>query len=87
MPGRYRRLVPRTYRDLITAYGLKRPNWFIGAAEQPFDPRDPALVGEIDRVVKRIEDRHGARSAGSQTTEPVRDPVRPGEGSRRVAPH
>jgi hypothetical protein len=57
MLSRYKRLVPRSHRTLIYHQGLPRPDWFVGAAEQPLDPRDPALQAQIADVERRIEQR------------------------------
>ena len=50
MFGRYMRLVPAGHRGLIKRHGVRRPNWFVGAAEQPSVPRDPSLRTDIDAV-------------------------------------
>lgn len=57
MFARYKRLVPRPQRELIAQQRLPKPNWFIGAAEQPLNPRDPALMQQIKEVKQRIRDR------------------------------
>ncbi len=57
MFARYKRLVPRPQRELIAAQRLPKPNWFVGAAEQPLNPRDPALMQQIKAVKRRIRDR------------------------------
>jgi hypothetical protein len=67
MFSRYKRLVPRAHRDLIASQGLAKPNWFVGAAEQPLDPRDSALEQQIAAVEKRIDERHRREKAGGQS--------------------
>lgn len=53
---RYRQHVPPHHRKLIGTHRLPKPNWFVGAAEQPSVPRDPALVTEIEDVKRRLRD-------------------------------
>jgi hypothetical protein len=63
MLGRYSALVPRHHRRLIRLHRLARPNWYVGAAEHPTLPRDPALVEEVERLKKRLRDHPGGAVA------------------------
>jgi len=71
---RYRRLVPPAQRQLIADHRLPLPNWFVGAAEQPLVPRDPALVEEIEAVKARIR-RRRQNEQGESVAAPVDAPV------------
>ena len=87
MLSRYKRLVPRSHRVLIFHQGLPRPDWFIGAAEQPLDPRDPALQAQIAEVEARIDARVDDRSrrTGQQSARsPQPDPISPARDQSRT---
>ena len=75
MFGRYKRLVPHTQRRLIADQRLPHPNWFVGAAEQPFLARDPELLAEVDAVEARIAARNGAdHDAAAGSDDMTEDP-------------
>jgi hypothetical protein len=71
MLGRSRRLIPVHHFRLIQRQRLPRPNWFVGAAEQPSIPRDPALVADIDRVKSALRKQVKAQVAQEHQPLPV----------------
>lgn len=73
---RYRRYVPPHHRRLIGTHRLPKPNWFVGAAEQPSVPRDPELVNEIEDVKRRLRNyRSGEQSPAPAEAPPSRATV------------
>ena len=60
MFGRYNKVVPPHQKDLIARYRLPRPNWYVGAAEQPASPVDPQLRREIDQIKSDLSGTQGA---------------------------
>jgi hypothetical protein len=68
MFSRYKRLVPPSQREVITSRGLPHPDWFVGAAEQPLDPHDPAMT----KLLRDVDDRFDRAEGGSgAAAEPV----------------
>jgi hypothetical protein len=66
MFSRYKRLVPPAQREVIVSRGLPRPDWFVGAAEQPLDPRDPGLAKLLRDVDERLDSAAGGQGAAAQ---------------------
>lgn len=66
MFGRYRRLVPWWHRRLIAAYGLPKPNWFVGSAEAPVF-MDEQMEREIAELKAALQRRHDALREEDQT--------------------
>jgi hypothetical protein len=77
MFGRYSKVVPPHQKDLIRAHGFPRPNWYVGAAEQPTAPVDPQLRKEIDQIKSDL--------SGGQTPDERRDRPAPVDPNRRVS--
>jgi hypothetical protein len=66
MFSRFKRHVPRDQREVITSRGLPRPDWFVGAAEQPLDPKDPAIEKLIRAVDERLDRAAGGQGAAAR---------------------
>lgn len=64
---RYSKVVPPHQKDLIRAHGFPRPNWYVGAAEQPTAPVDPQLRKEIDQIKS---DLSGGETPGERRDHP-----------------
>jgi hypothetical protein len=75
MFGRYNKVVPPHQKSLIRRHGLPRPNWYVGAAEQPSSLIDPQLRQEIDQIKNDLSGQEGPA-----IPKPPADPPKGGAG-------
>lgn len=54
MATRYMTHVPEHHRSMIHRLRIRKPNWFVGSAEHPSVPLDPALIAEINGIKLRL---------------------------------
>lgn len=69
MFSRYKKQVPAHHQQLIREHGIVKPNWYVGAAEQPAVPRDPEIVAEVRRVKEELHKYARPRPLPAETAD------------------
>ena len=84
--SRYNRLVPAVHREMIRRHHHPKPNWFVGAAEQPAVPMDPELRREIDELKSELRGDATKHASSERAAAEDERATAPGPPAQRVRP-